>query len=79
MRNKSKIQEINMKFLRSIAGKRRRDRIINEIFREEAGTQNLLTELEKKQLQWFAHVKRMDRTRISRTSELKLKGKRCMG
>jgi hypothetical protein len=57
---------MDMKFLRSIQRKTRRDRIRNEIFRE-VGIQNLLIELEKKQQQ-FGHLKRMDRTRIPRTS-----------
>jgi hypothetical protein len=37
--------------------------IKNGIFRE-VGIQNVLIELEEKLLQWFSHVKRMDRTRI---------------
>jgi hypothetical protein len=40
----------------------------------------LLIELEEKQLQWFGHVKRMDRTRMPRkASELNSKRKRPMG
>jgi hypothetical protein len=35
--------------------------------------------LEQKLLQWFGHVRRMDRKRIQRIPELKVKGKRCMG
>jgi hypothetical protein len=36
-RNKSKFQIMDMKFLRSTEGRRRRDRITNEIFGEEIG------------------------------------------
>jgi hypothetical protein len=43
-----------MKFLRSTEKKTRRNIIRNEI-PTEVGTQNLLTELEEKQLQWSSH------------------------
>jgi hypothetical protein len=46
------------------------------MFLREVTIQSLLTELEGKQLQWFRHVKRMDRTRMRRVSEFKYKGKR---
>jgi hypothetical protein len=65
-----------MKFSRSIVGKTKSDRIINEIIRE-VGIKKLLPELEEKLLQWFRHVKRVKRTRILRRElELKCKGKR---
>jgi hypothetical protein len=44
-----------------------------------SGVQKLLTQLAEKLLQRFGHVKRMDRTRISRRAlKLKFKGKRPM-
>jgi hypothetical protein len=57
-----------------------RNRIKNEIFREEVGIENLLIKLEKKQQQWYGYLKRMDKTRIpTRASELNVKIKRPMG
>lgn len=38
----------------------------NNIFTEEIGMQNLLKELEKKLLEQFGHVNRMERPRIPR-------------
>jgi hypothetical protein len=68
-KNKRKIQAMDMKFLRTNEGKTRRDRITHEIFKEDQ-IQNLLTELEGKQLQWFSLVETMDRTRILRMALL---------
>lgn len=47
-RNRSKIQDMDTKFYRRIAGKTIRGRIRSEDFRAETGTQNLLTELDEK-------------------------------
>jgi hypothetical protein len=58
-----------------LRGKRRRDRIRNEIFRE-AGIQNLLIELEEKWLQWFGFVRGMDTTGLPRrVLQYKFKGR----
>lgn len=48
-------------------------------FWEEIRIHNLLTKLEEKRLKWYGHLKRLDRTRTLRTSELKFKGKRPTG
>jgi hypothetical protein len=52
-----------MKYLMGSEGKTRKNEDKGLIFREEIGIQNLLRELEEKQLQWIGHVKGMDRKR----------------
>lgn len=44
IKNKSKIQAMNMKFLRSIEGTTSRDRIRNKILRERDDDHNILTQ-----------------------------------
>jgi hypothetical protein len=57
-----------------------REELEMKSYKEEVGIQNLLIELEKKQLQWFGQVKRMDGKRIAqRAFELKFKGESLMG
>lgn len=52
---------------------------VYNFFWEEIRIHNLLTKLEEKRLKWYGHLKRLDRTRTLRTSELKFKGKRPTG
>jgi hypothetical protein len=49
-----------MTFFKSIEGETRRDKIKNKIYWETVN-QNLLTEIEEKWLQWFGHVKRIEK------------------
>lgn len=50
---------MSIRILRSPESRISRDRIRNEILRQ-VGIQNLLTELQEKQLQWLGQVKRID-------------------
>jgi hypothetical protein len=65
-RDKSKIQACEMRVLRVIMGVTRRDRKRNEEIREELGVENILKLIERGQLRWFGHVKRMDEDRYPR-------------
>src|ERR1044072_3585315 len=55
-----------MRVLRVIMGVTRRDRRRNENIREELGVENILKFIERGQLSWFGHVKRMDEDRYPR-------------
>ena len=56
-RNKSRMQAAEMRILRSIKGKIRRDRIRNTEIRERLAIRPLQEYIEQKRLQWFGHVK----------------------
>ena len=56
---KSKIQAAEMRVLRLIKGVTRLDRLRNEDIRRELGIDSILDLVEKGQLRWFGHVKRM--------------------
>ena len=75
----SAIQACEMRFLRKIKGKTRRDRIRNKIMREIVG-QPMQEYVEKSQLRWYGHVNRMDNKRIvKRVYEARETGKRTRG
>ena len=59
-RHSSRITAAEMRFLRRSVGRTRRDRIRNESIREQLGVAELKTTLERRQLQWFGHVCRMN-------------------
>ena len=63
-KNQSKITAAEMKFLRRIKNKTKRDRIRNTQIREELKQGPLLQRIHKKQLQWYGHITRMDKSRI---------------
>nr|CAH7736536.1 unnamed protein product [Callosobruchus chinensis] len=62
-RQKSKIQALEMKYLRVVKGVTRRDKIRNEVIRSELGVKSVLQKIEETQLKWFGHLVRMDVTR----------------
>ena len=65
-KERSKIQAAEMKPLRLMRGKTRRDRIRNEKFREEVGVTPVLHKIDAAQLRWLGHLERMDRGRIAK-------------
>ena len=78
--NQSAIQACEMRFLRKIEGKTRRDRIRNKIIRETVGVQPIQEYVERSQLRWYGHVNRMDDKRIvKRVCEARETGKRPRG
>ena len=77
---KSKLQATEMKFLRKIAGKTRRDKVRNTKIRESLNTKTLLERIEKNRLRWYGHVQRMKDERIPRLALMaKSGGKRPRG
>ena len=61
-----KIQAAEMRVLRLIIGLTRRDRVRNEVVREKLGVEPVLEYIEKSQLRWYGHVKRLETTRYAR-------------
>ena len=69
-----------MKYLRRVAKKTRRDHERNSKIREELGVRQITTELEEKQLNWYGHMKRMEKERLPRKIwEARTEGKRGRG
>jgi hypothetical protein len=76
-REESKIQAMEMKFLREILGKTRRDKIKNDDIREQLKIDDIKYNIERNRLKWYGHVMRMADERIpKRTLEMKLRGRR---
>lgn len=61
---KSKIQAIEMKYLRTVKGVTRRDRIRNVDIREELKIKPVLKYIEERQLSWWGHLHRMESDRL---------------
>ncbi|CAH2019842.1 unnamed protein product [Acanthoscelides obtectus] len=53
----------DMKYLRAVKGVARKDKIRNEVIREELGVESVLQRIEDNQLKWFGHLVRMKDTR----------------
>lgn len=60
---KSRIQAVEMKYLRAVRGVTRMDRQRNEKIREELKIESVLEYIEKKQLCWWGHLQRMSNKR----------------
>ena len=65
-RTRSKVQAAEMKVLRLIKGVTRMDRIRNVNIRNELEIVDILKLIERGQLRWFGHVKRMENDRYPR-------------
>ena len=62
-----KVNVLEMKYLRSLVGVSRMDRVRNEEVRRRAGIERELASLaDQRVLRWFRHVKRMDEYRMAR-------------
>ena len=73
-RQENRIQASEMKFLRSMLGKTRMDKVRNENVRNEIGVEKHNDRMEKNKLRWFGHVKRMEEGRIpKRTMETQIR------
>jgi hypothetical protein len=71
---------MEMKFLREILGKTRRDKIRNDDIREQQKVDDIKNDTERNRLKWYGHVMRMADERIPRrTLEMKLRGRRPRG
>lgn len=65
-KQKSKLRSMEMRFLRKIEGKTRRDRIRNITYREILDTKPIETIIQEKQLGWLGHMLRMGEDRSIR-------------
>ena len=65
-RDSSRIQAAEMKFVRSIAGVSKLDKIKSREIRKQVGVEKLLFKLGRERLRWYGHVKRMGKQRIPR-------------
>ena len=76
----SRVQATQMKYLRRVAGKTKRDKIRNTTIRDQTKAEDIKTKIERNQLRWFGHVNRMNDNRIARSVyNAKTQGKRPRG
>ena len=62
-KTKSQLQAAEMRVLRLIKGVTRLDRLRNDDIRRELGIESILQSIERGQLRWYGHVKRMEDSR----------------
>jgi hypothetical protein len=65
-KHESRITSAEMKYLRKIVGKTRRDRVRNATVREELQQTSAVETVEERQLRWYGHVIRMGEERKTR-------------
>uniref|UniRef100_A0A8D8UV89 Endonuclease-reverse transcriptase n=1 Tax=Cacopsylla melanoneura TaxID=428564 RepID=A0A8D8UV89_9HEMI len=76
----NRMQAAEMKFLRSIAGKTRRDRVRNTDIRRTLKIECLEETMRNRRLRWFGHMKRMSSERLPRKMyEMEMEGVRPRG
>ncbi|KAK7929267.1 hypothetical protein WMY93_005662 [Mugilogobius chulae] len=63
-RTRSRIQAVEMSFLRRVAGRSLRDRVRSSVTREELRVEPLLLHIERGQLRWLGHLYRMPPGRL---------------
>ena len=64
---RTKVNVLEMKYLRSLVGVSRIDRVRNEEVRRRAGIESeLASRADQRTLRWFGHVERMDEYRTAR-------------
>lgn len=79
-KHKSMVTAAEMKYLRKVQGKTRRDRVRNKSIRDELDLRPLVDEIEEKQLNWYGHLVRMRNERIPKKMlEMRPDGKRARG
>ena len=78
--DQSRVNAVQMKPLRRIVGKTRRDRIRNDRIREELQQEPIVKRIEDQQLSWFGHVCRMEESRKTKQfAEARTQGRRPIG
>ncbi|XP_056635502.1 uncharacterized protein LOC130444404 [Diorhabda sublineata] len=65
-KTKQMLREAEMKTLRTIVGKTRRDRVRNTDVKEQYGMQDIVRWGRQRKRQWYNHVRRMDENRLPR-------------
>lgn len=79
-RLKSKIQRMEMLYLRRVLGVTRKDRLRNSFIREELKVDSILNKIEQGQLRWYGHLIRMNNDiPVKGVWEAKMQGKRPRG
>lgn len=79
-RDESRIQAAEMKFLRGIIGKTRRDKIRNVDIRDRIGFPKLQDSIETSKLKWYGHMMRMEEDRVPKRIFMeKIPGRRPRG
>ena len=69
-----------MRMLRSIRGKTRKDHVRNQIIQEDAKVCQMSTFLRQKRLNWYGHIRRREEDNLSRrTIDMVIPGKRRRG
>ena len=58
-KQESRVTASEMKFLRKIVNKTRRDRIRNTVIREEVKVEPVIQTIQKHALRWFGYITRM--------------------
>lgn len=77
---KSKLQAVEMKYLRAVKGVTRRDRIRNASIREQLKVESTLEFIDRQHLKWFGHMVRMDKDRqVKRVWQARTARKRSRG
>lgn len=61
---RKKLTSVEMRFLRKIKGKTRRDRIRNEVFRRDLGIIPVEESIKQSQLRWLGHITRIEEERL---------------
>jgi hypothetical protein len=68
---------MEMKFLRGILGKARRDKIKNNNIREQLKVDDIKHDMERNRLKWYGHVMRMADERIpKKDAGVEIEGKK---
>lgn len=77
----SRITAVEMRCMRRMIGKTRRDRIRNERIREEVGQKRtIVNKIEERQLKWYGHVRRMgDERKTKQAFEMRVEGRSGRG
>lgn len=60
---RSKIQAVEMKYLRGVRGVTKMDKMRSDKIRHELKTEPVLESIKRRQLRWFGHIVRMNETR----------------
>ena len=63
-REESRIQAAEMRALRAMTGRSRRDRIRNEVTRETVGVKKIILKMDVGRLRWWGHLERMQPDRM---------------
>ena len=65
-RQKSKLRATEMRFLRKIKSKTKRDRIRNEVFYRHLQIEPITVTIQQNQLRWLGHMERMNENRLAK-------------